>query len=150
MLNQIKLNIGRHICLSVYLCLYKKAYLCASDFLWEKAKTYTLEFSIIVRGRRLCENTSKTVSSANKWKEWKVMQPKKREITKKNVSVPVLFLYFKSYLYKTLIYSVLSYIKITFTRFRIGRDNNFRFLRSYRIKSKMAVITITAKTLVQK
>ena len=78
------------------------------------------------------------------------MQPKKREITKKNVSVPVLFLYFKSYLYKTLIYSVLSYIKITFTRFRIGRDNNFRFLRSYRIKSKMAVITITAKTLVQK
>ena len=45
------------------------------------------------------------------------MQPKKREITKKNVSVPVLFLYFKSYLYKTLIYSVLSYIKITFTRF---------------------------------
>lgn len=119
MLNQIKLNIGRHICLSVYLCLYKKAYLCASDFLWEKAKTYTLEFSIIVRGRRLCENTSKTVSSANKWKEWKVMQPKKREITKKNVSVPVLFLYFKSYLYKTLIYSVLSYIKITFYRFLI-------------------------------
>ena len=45
------------------------------------------------------------------------MQPKKREITKKNVSVPVLFLYFKSYLYKTLIYSVLSYIKITFSRF---------------------------------
>ena len=119
MLNQIKLNIGRHICLSVYLCLYKKAYLCASDFLWEKAKTYTLEFSIIVRGRRLCENTSKTVSSANKWKEWKVMQPKKREITKKNVSVPVLFLYFKSYLYKTLIYSVLSYIKITFSRFNL-------------------------------
>ena len=47
------------------------------------------------------------------------MQPKKREITKKNVSVPVLFLYFKSYLYKTLIYSVLSYIKITFTRFSL-------------------------------
>ncbi|WP_229068322.1 hypothetical protein, partial [Bacteroides uniformis] len=46
--NQIKLNIGRHICLSVYLCLYKKAYLCASDFLWEKAKTYTLRFSIVV------------------------------------------------------------------------------------------------------
>lgn len=117
MLNQIKLNIGRHICLSVYLCLYKKAYLCASDFLWEKAKTYTLKFSIVVRWRRLCENTSKTVSSANKWKEWKVVQPKKREITKKNVSVPILFLYFKSYSCKMLIYSILLYIKITFTRF---------------------------------
>ena len=150
MLNQIKLNIGRHICLSVYLCLYKKAYLCASDFLWEKAKTYTLKFSIIVRGRRLCENTSKTVSSANKWKEWKVVQPKKQEITKKNVSVPILFLLIDDCLCKTLIYSILLYIKITFSRFRIGRDNNFRFLRSYRIKSKMAVITITAKTLVQK
>lgn len=117
MLNQIKLNIGRHICLSVYLCLYKKAYLCASDFLWEKAKTYTLKFSIIVRGRRLCENTSKTVSSANKWKEWKVVQPKKREITKKNVSVPVLFLYFESCLCKMFIYSILLYIKTTFSRF---------------------------------
>ena len=117
MLNQIKLNIGRHICLSVYLCLYKKAYLCASDFLWEKAKTYTLKFSIIVRGRILCENTSKTVSSANKWKEWKVVQPKKREITKKNVSVPVLFLYFESCLCKMFIYSILLYVKITFSRF---------------------------------
>ena len=117
MLNQIKLNIGRHICLSVYLCLYKKAYLCASDFLWEKAKTYTLRFSIVVWGRRLCENTSKTVSSANKWKEWKVVQPKKRGITKKNVSVPVLFLYFESSLCKMFIYSILLYIKITFTRF---------------------------------
>ena len=54
------------------------------------------------------------------------MQPKKREITKKNVSVPVLFLYFKSYLYKTLIYSVLSYIKITFSRFRFGNNDVFR------------------------
>ena len=49
------------------------------------------------------------------------MKKKKREITKKNVSVPVLFLYFKSYLYKTLIYSVLSYIKITFSRFLLCR-----------------------------
>lgn len=31
-----------------------------------------------------------------------------------------------------------------------SRDNNFRFLRSYRIESKVTVITITAKTLVQK
>lgn len=127
MLNQIKLNIGRHICLSVYLCLYKKAYLCASDFLWEKAKTYTLKFSIVVRWRRLCENTSKTVSSANKWKEWKVVQPKKREITKKNVSVPILFLYFESYLCKILIYSILLYIKITFSRFQW--QITIRFLR---------------------
>ena len=45
---------------------------------------------------------------------------------------------------------MVKYLYIKFSRFRIGRDNNFRFLRSYRIKSKMAVITITAKTLVQK
>ena len=125
MLNQIKLNIGRHICLSVYLCLYKKAYLCASDFLWEKAKTYTLRFSIIVRGWRLCENISKMVSSANKWKEWKVVQPKKREITKKNVSVPILFLYFESYSCKILICSILLYVKITFHRFLAMKSGVF-------------------------
>lgn len=45
------------------------------------------------------------------------MQPKKREITKKNVSVSVLFLYFESCLCKMFIYSILPYIKITFTRF---------------------------------
>jgi len=49
------------------------------------------------------------------------VQPKKREITKKNVSVSVLFLYFESCLCKIFIYSILPYIKITFTRFyRIG------------------------------
>lgn len=141
MLNQIKLNIGRHICLSVYLCLYKKAYLCASDFLWEKAKTYTLRFSIVVWGRRLCKNTSKTVSSANKWKEWKVVQPKKREITKKNVSVSVLFLYFESCLCKIFIYSILPYIKITFNRFffcgdiqkYLGREAYLNWLDKNRI-----------------
>jgi len=57
------------------------------------------------------------------------MQPKKREITKKNVSVPVLFLYFKSYLYKTLIYSVLSYIKITFSRLSAKRDRLITMVR---------------------
>ena len=56
------------------------------------------------------------------------MQPKKREITKKNVSVPVLFLYFKSYLYKTLIYSVLSYIKITFSRFQSKDKSDYTFI----------------------
>ena len=45
------------------------------------------------------------------------MQPKKREITKKNVSVSVLFLYFESCLCKIFIYSILPYIKITFSRF---------------------------------
>ena len=78
------------------------------------------------------------------------MQAKKTGNRKKDVFVPILFLYLEKHLYKILIYNMLLYIKITFSRFRIGRDNNFRFLRSYRIKSKMAVITITAKTLVQK
>lgn len=38
-------------------------------------------------------------------------------MTKKNVSVSVLFLYFESCLCKMFIYSILPYIKITFTRF---------------------------------
>ncbi len=40
-----------------------------------------------------------------------------REITKKNVSVSVLFLYFESCLCKIFIYSILPYIKITFNQF---------------------------------
>lgn len=87
-----------------------------------------------------CEQMKRMKSSATK----------KTGNHEKNVSVPILFLLIDDCLCKTLIYSILLYIKITFSRFRIGRDNNFRFLRSYRIKSKMAVITITAKTLVQK
>lgn len=38
-------------------------------------------------------------------------------MTKKNVSVSVLFLYFESCLCKMFIYSILPYIKITFSRF---------------------------------
>lgn len=46
------------------------------------------------------------------------MQAKKTGNRKKDVFVPILFLYFDKHLYKTLIYSVLLYNKITFTRFQ--------------------------------
>lgn len=56
-----------------------------------------------------CEQMKRMKSSATK----------KTGNHEKNVSVPVLFLYFESYLCKMLIYSVLLYIKITFTRFPV-------------------------------
>lgn len=45
-------------------------------------------------------------------------------MTKKNVSVSVLFLYFESCLCKMFIYSILPYIKITFTRFMRADNKN--------------------------
>ena len=47
------------------------------------------------------------------------MQAKKTGNRKKDVFVPILFLYFDKYLYKILIYNVLLYIRITFTRFSL-------------------------------
>jgi len=52
------------------------------------------------------------------------VQPKKQEITKKNVSVPILFLLIDDCLCKTLIYSILLYIKITLTRLFEGTNAN--------------------------
>ena len=47
------------------------------------------------------------------------MQAKKTGNRKKDVFVPILFLYLEKHLYKILIYNMLLYIKITFTRFSL-------------------------------
>ena len=51
------------------------------------------------------------------------MQAKKTGNCKKDVFVPILFLYLEKHLYKILIYNMLLYIKITFTRFRADKYN---------------------------
>ena len=52
------------------------------------------------------------------------MQAKKTGNCKKDVFVPILFLYLEKHLYKILIYNMLLYIKITFTRFRNKDQRN--------------------------
>ena len=71
------------------------------------------------------------------------MQPKKREMTKKNVSVSVLFLYFESCLCKMFIYSILPYIKITFTRFLY--ENKLHFPCIQYVTAKVAYSAEIAK-----
>lgn len=56
------------------------------------------------------------------------MQAKKTGNCKKDVFVPILFLYLEKHLYKILIYNMLLYIKITFTRFRKARNKANAFL----------------------
>lgn len=58
------------------------------------------------------------------------MQAKKTGNRKKDVFVPILFLYFDKYLYKILIYNVLLYIKITFSRFA-QKDSAKHFHQQY-------------------
>ena len=73
---------------------------------------------MLVWRQRLCKKVGKRTSSVNNWKEWKVVQAKKTGNRKKDVFVSILFLYLEKYLYKILIYSMLLYIKITFSRFQ--------------------------------
>lgn len=72
---------------------------------------------MLVWRQRLCKKIGKRTSSVNNWKEWKVVQAKKTGNRKKDVFVPILFLYFGKYLYKILIHNVLLYSKITFSRY---------------------------------
>ena len=52
------------------------------------------------------------------------MQAKKSGNRKKDVFVPILFLYLEKHLYKILIYNMLLYIKITFARFMRADNKN--------------------------
>lgn len=77
----------------------------------------------------VCDACLKTKIMQEGWKKdfeceqlkgMKSSASKKTGNRKKDVFVPILFLYFDKYLYKTLIYNVLLYNKITFTRFTIS------------------------------
>lgn len=97
------------------------------DVPWKKIEVCTLRFAMLVWRQRLCKKVGKRTSSVNNWKEWKVVQAKKTGNRKKDVFVPILFLYLEKHLYKILIYNMLLYIKITFTRFNLQNNTSSTF-----------------------
>ena len=79
----------------------------------------------------VCDACLKTKIMQEGWKKdfeceqlkgMKSSASKKTGNRKKDVFVPILFLYFDKYLYKILIYNVLLYSKITFSRFAKSRS----------------------------
>ena len=71
------------------------------------------------------------------------MQAKKTGNCKKDVFVPILFLYLEKHLYKILIYNMLLYIKITFTRFLY--ENKLHFPCIQYVTAKVAYSAEIAK-----